>query len=174
MLLNLFERPFTDYTNEDAQRLQRRLHFLKFFRSSQKERNPGSLRGSFPQAVEKSKDFSTACKNVVTFPPPRGGKVLAALAERFTMQGVQGIRSHARRAAAPSRSPAKTWTASSEQRFLDKLRRRLAPARKKTGVLFYNRRPVTSADTRNFGWRQGCLSNFLSPSPRSGGRPWSP
>ena len=39
------------------------------------------------------------------------------------MQGIQGIRSHSRRAAAPSSSPANTRADSSEQRFFDKLRR---------------------------------------------------
>ena len=57
---------------------------------------------------EKSQDFSDSQKNADTFPPPCGGKVLAALAERLAMQGIQGIRSHSRRAAAPSSSPAKT------------------------------------------------------------------
>ena len=38
------------------------------------------------------------------------------------MQGIQGIRSHSRRAAAPSSSPADTRTDSSEQRFFDKLK----------------------------------------------------
>ena len=63
-------------------------------------------------------------KNAVTFPPQRGGKVLAALAERLAKQGIQGIRSHSRRAAAPSSSPANTRADSSEQRFFDKLRGR--------------------------------------------------
>ena len=54
---------------------------------------------------KKSKDFSDSLKNANTFPPLRGGKVLAALAERLAMQGIQGIRSHSRRAAAPSSSP---------------------------------------------------------------------
>ena len=62
-------------------------------------------------------------KNAVTFPPLRGGKVLAALAERLALQGIQGIRSHSRRAAAPSSSPANTRADSSEQRFFDKLKR---------------------------------------------------
>ena len=61
-------------------------------------------------------------KNSVTFPPRSGGKVLAALAERLAMQGVRGIRSHSRRAAAPSSSPANTRADSSEQRFFDKLK----------------------------------------------------
>ena len=47
-------------------------------------------------------------KNAVTFPPLRGGKVLAALADRLAMKGIQGIRFHSRRAAAPSSSPAET------------------------------------------------------------------
>ena len=70
--------------------------------------------------------FPTACKNAVTFPPLCGGKVLAALAERLAMQGIQGILSHSRRAAAPSSSPANTRADSSEQRFFDKLKE--APA----------------------------------------------
>ena len=57
---------------------------------------------------KKSKDFSDSLKNAVTFPPFNGGKVLAALAERLAKQGIQGIRSHSRRAAAPSSSPAPT------------------------------------------------------------------
>ena len=40
---------------------------------------------------KKSKDFSDSLKNAVTFPPLRGGKVLAALAERLALQGIQGI-----------------------------------------------------------------------------------
>ena len=72
--------------------------------------------------------FPTACKNAVTFPPLRGGKVLAALAERLAKQGIQGIRSHSRRAAAPSSSPANTRADSSEQRFFDKLNSRLRAA----------------------------------------------
>ena len=52
----------------------------------------------------------------------RRRKVLAALAERLAKQGIQGIRSHSRRAAAPSSSPADTRTDSSEQRFFDKLK----------------------------------------------------
>ncbi|OUP56109.1 hypothetical protein B5F19_06870, partial [Pseudoflavonifractor sp. An184] len=35
--------------------------------------------------------------------------------------GIQGIRSHSRRAAAPSSSPANTRADSSEQKFFDKL-----------------------------------------------------
>ena len=58
--------------------------------------------------VEKVFGLFRRLVNADTFPPPRGGKVLAALAERLAMQGVQGIRSHSRRAAAPSSSPAKT------------------------------------------------------------------
>ncbi len=38
------------------------------------------------------------------------------------MQGIQGIRSHSRRAAAPSSSPANTRADSSEQSFFDKLK----------------------------------------------------
>ena len=40
---------------------------------------------------KKSKDFFDSLKNAVTFPPFSGGKVLAALAERLALQGVQGI-----------------------------------------------------------------------------------
>ena len=66
---------------------------------------------------EKPKDFSDILQNAVAFPPHSGGKVLAALAERLAMQGVWGIRSHARRAAAPSSSPAITWADSSQPSF---------------------------------------------------------
>ena len=76
---------------------------------------------AFPRLSKKSKDFSDSLQNAVTFPPLRGGKVLAALAERLAKQGIQGIRSHSRRAAAPSSSPANTRANSSEQRFFDKL-----------------------------------------------------
>ena len=60
-------------------------------------------------------------KNADTFPPLCGGKVLAALAERLAKQGIQGIRSHSRRAAAPLSSPANTRADSSKQRFFGKL-----------------------------------------------------
>ena len=40
---------------------------------------------------EKFLNFSDSLKNADTFPPLRGGKVLAALAERLAKQGVQGI-----------------------------------------------------------------------------------
>ena len=43
--------------------------------------------------------------NADTFPPLCGGKVLAALSERLAVQGIQSIRSHSRRAIAPSSSP---------------------------------------------------------------------
>ena len=69
---------------------------------------PERARGLFlwPSGRRKSLEtFPTACKNAITFPPFSGGKVLAALAERLAMQGIQGIRSHSRRAAAPSSSP---------------------------------------------------------------------
>ena len=62
---------------------------------------------------KKSRDFPASLKNVVTFPPLSGRKVLAALSERLAVQGIQGIRSHSRRAAAPSSSPAKTRADSS-------------------------------------------------------------
>ena len=87
---------------------------------------PERARGLFlwPSGRRKSLEtFPTACKNAITFPPFSGGKVLAALAERLAMQGIQGIRSHSRRAAAPSSSPANTRADSSEQRFFDMLRR---------------------------------------------------
>ena len=57
-------------------------------------------------------------KNAVTFPPLRGGKVLAALAERLAMQDIQGIGSHSRRAAAPPSSPALTQVDLILYRFL--------------------------------------------------------
>ena len=69
----------------------------------------------------KKKVRFSACKNAVTFAPRSGAKVLAALAERLAVQGIQGIRPHSRRAAAPSRSPAKTEASSTQQRFFDKL-----------------------------------------------------
>ena len=40
---------------------------------------------------KKSKDFSDSLKNAVTFPPLRGGKVLAVLAERLAQPGIKGI-----------------------------------------------------------------------------------
>ena len=61
-------------------------------------------------------------KNAVTFAPLCGAKVLAVLAEHLAVQGVRSIRSHSRRAAAPSSSPAITRADSSEQRFFDKLK----------------------------------------------------
>ena len=50
--------------------------------------------------------FSTAFKNAVTFAPRSGAKVLAPLTGSLAQQDFRGIRFHARRAAAPSRSPA--------------------------------------------------------------------
>src|SRR5699024_12149205 len=80
------------------------------------------LASGFLSGCQKSpRTFPTACKNAVTFPPRSGGKVLAALAERLAVQGIRGIRSHSRRAAAPSSSPAKTEASSTQQRFFDKL-----------------------------------------------------
>ena len=81
----------------------------------------GAPSGAPNRLSKKSKDFSDSLKNAGTFPPLRGGKVLAALAERLALQGIQGIRSHSRRAAAPSGSPANTRADSSKQRFFDKL-----------------------------------------------------
>ena len=57
---------------------------------------PAKLTGTVHRTVpvrlsKKSKDFSDSLKNAVTFPPLRGGKVLAALAERLAKQGIQGI-----------------------------------------------------------------------------------
>ena len=54
----------------------------------------GAPSGAPNRLSKKSKDFSDSLKNADTFPPLRGGKVLAALAERLAMQGIQGIRSH--------------------------------------------------------------------------------
>ena len=79
----------------------------------------------YPEAFrlsEKSLDFSDSLKNAVTFAPLRSAKVLAALAERLAKQGIQGIRSHSRRAAAPSSSPALTQADFILHRFFDKLK----------------------------------------------------
>lgn len=51
-------------------------------------------------------DLPDSLSNAVTFPGLCPVKVLSPLAERLPAQAFQGIRSHARRAAAPSRSPA--------------------------------------------------------------------
>ena len=67
--------------------------------------------------------FSTAFKNAVTFAPHSGAKVLAPLPGSLTQQGFRGIRFHARRAAAPSRSPAPTRADSAQPRFFDSLSR---------------------------------------------------
>jgi len=89
------------------------------------------LASGFLSGCQKSpRTFPTACKNAVTFPPRSGGKVLAALAERLAVQGIRGIRSHSRRAAAPSSSPAKTDASSTQQRFFDKLRSRRPTCRR--------------------------------------------
>ena len=48
----------------------------------------GAPSGAPNRLSKKSKDFSDSLKNAVTFPPLRGGKVLAALAERLAMQGI--------------------------------------------------------------------------------------
>ena len=61
-------------------------------------------------------------KNADTFPPLCGGKVLAALAERLAKQGIQGIRSHSRRAAVPSSSPALSQVDLILHRVFDKLK----------------------------------------------------
>ena len=87
---------------------------------------PVKKNGSPPSGLpcrlsKKSKDFSDSLQKCRYFPPLCGGKVLAALAERLALQGIQGIRSHSRRAAAPSSSPANTRADSSEQKFFDKL-----------------------------------------------------
>ena len=70
---------------------------------------------------KKSLDFSTAFKNAVTFAPHSGAKVLAPLAGSLAQQGFQGIRFHARRAAAPSRSPAPVQADAFKLRFFDTL-----------------------------------------------------
>ena len=44
-----------------------------------------------PGCRKSPRTFPTAGKNAVTFPPRSGGKVLAALAERLVVQGIQGI-----------------------------------------------------------------------------------
>ena len=82
---------------------------------------PNTAFGALSGCRKSLKTFPTACKNAVTFAPLFGAKVLAALAERLAKQGIQGIRSHSRRAAAPSSSPANSRADSSEQRFFDKL-----------------------------------------------------
>ena len=46
---------------------------------------------SVPRLSKKSKDFSDSLKKCQYFPPLRGGKVFAALAERLAKQGIQGI-----------------------------------------------------------------------------------
>ncbi|MBS5548205.1 MAG: hypothetical protein KHX40_03275 [Oscillospiraceae bacterium] len=48
----------------------------------------GAPSGAPNRLSKKSKDFSDSLKNAGTFPPLRGGKVLAALAERLAMQGI--------------------------------------------------------------------------------------
>ena len=85
------------------------------------DRERGTALRSRSGCQKSPRTFPTACKNAVTFPPRSGGKVLAALAERLAVQGIRGIRSHSRRAAAPSSSPAKTDASSTQQRFFDKL-----------------------------------------------------
>ena len=72
---------------------------------------------------KKSLDFFDSLQNAVTFVPPGGTKVLAALAVSLARQGLRGIRSHSRRAAAPSSSPAQTQVFSTSQRFFDRLTR---------------------------------------------------
>ena len=64
---------------------------------------------SSSQAVEKVPQgtFSTACIPLLSR-PSWGGKVLALLAVALARQGLQGMSSHSRRAAAPSSSPAET------------------------------------------------------------------
>ena len=89
--------------------------------TSEKRKRGGAQR-RLPGCQKSPRTFPTACKNAVTFPPFNGGKVLAALAERLAMQGVQGIRSHSRRAAAPSSSPALTQVNLILHRFFDKLK----------------------------------------------------
>ena len=85
------------------------------------DRERGTALRSRSGCQKSPRTFPTACKNAVTFAPRSGAKVLAALAERLAVQGIQGIRSRSRRAAAPSRSPAKTEASSTQQRFFDKL-----------------------------------------------------
>ena len=86
-----------------------------------KKTGPSKKKVRFSGCQKSPRTFPTACKNAVTFAPRSGAKVLAALAERLAVQGIQGIRSRSRRAAAPSRSPAKTEASSTQQRFFDKL-----------------------------------------------------
>ena len=63
-----------------------------------------------------------AFKNAVTFAPHSGTKVPAPLPGSLAQQGFQGIRFHARRAAAPSRSPAPVQAGAFKLRFFDTLR----------------------------------------------------
>ena len=86
-----------------------------------KKTGPSEKKVRFSGCQKSPRTFPTACKNAVTFAPRSGAKVLAALAERLAVQGIQGIRSRSRRAAAPSSSPAKTEASSTQQRFFDKL-----------------------------------------------------
>ena len=72
-----------------------------------------------------------AFKNAVTFAPRSGAKVLASLPGSLARQCFRGIRFHARRAAAPSRSPAPAQSDSVQSKFFDTLSgpRRARPCR---------------------------------------------
>ncbi|WP_294536303.1 hypothetical protein [uncultured Pseudoflavonifractor sp.] len=100
--------------------------------ATQGRRAPPCKKTAYPglgQAVsgcrKSPRTFSTACRNAVTFPPHSGGKVLAPLAGSLAAQGFRGIRFHARRAAAPSRSPAPVQAGPFKLRFFDTQRRRI-------------------------------------------------
>ncbi len=67
-------------------------------------------------------------QNAVTFAPHSGAKVLAPLPGSLAQQGFRGIRFHAGRAAAPSRSPAPTQPDSVQPRFFDRLKHTERPA----------------------------------------------
>ncbi len=100
--------------------------------ATQGRRAPPCKKTAYPglgQAVsgcrKSTRTFSTAFKNAVTFPPHSGAKVLAPLAGSLAAQGFRGIRFHARRAAAPSRSPAPVQAGPFKLRFFDTQRRRI-------------------------------------------------
>jgi len=52
---------------------------------------PNTAFGALSGCRKSLKTFPTACKNAVTFPPLRGGKVRASLAGILAQQGFRGI-----------------------------------------------------------------------------------
>ena len=100
--------------------------------------------------------FSTAFKNAVTFAPHSGAKVLAPLPGSLAQQGFRGIRFHARRAAAPSRSPAPTRADSAQPRFFDSLSRGHGPRLFLTPKLEYYR--IFRELVHNYLWKQRGIS----------------